>query len=832
MLLGIIGLRDLRVRRLRTALAVGGVALGVALIMAIQIINQATLVAFRQTIEGTAGRAQLQIVAPSESGLPAAVLEAVRGAPGVALAVPVVEGTIFVADGSGESMTIFGVDLGDEASVRAYEGVGADAGKVIDDPLVFLAQPDSIVVTRAFASPRGLGLGDSLSVIAAAGSRRLTVRGLLDARGVAQAYGSGLGIMDIVAAQLLLGKEGRFDRIDMVLADGGEPQVAAAALRALLPPGLAVERPEQRGTQVEAMLRAFQSMLSVTSGIALMVAIFVIYNSLATVVVERRQESGVLRALGARRRQVLGLHLGEALCTGAVGGLVGSGLGVGLAHLLVGTLTGSAAVTFGLPLVAPGITVTPASLGVAFGAGMAAAVLAGTLPALSAARVSPLEAVRQQAPPLRRFARGALGAGFGFGALAVVALWVETRTHVAAFGHVANLGLEMGLALLCVPAVQLSARGFRPLATRLFGASGWLAGESSQRLPLRTATTVAALALGLSMSTTVAIVARSFEISVGEWVLSWTDRDLFVTSAKKERGLVGMPLAETLAAGLRSVPGVQRVDSYRLLRQRYEGDTIALSAIPEPAPDSGVAWVSDSFAARYRKGVGDEVTLETPSGSRSFRIAAVRKNYASDRGTVILGYPTFRETWGDRRVTHFRIDVVPGADPAEVRAEIQHRFGAEHHLLVLEPHALRADILGGVARTFNFMWGVEALTLLVAFLGVIDTLFAALLTRRREIGVLRAIGCTRAQVAAAFALEGLQIGVLGAGLGLAAGVALALMWIVVLFRDTIGYLIDVHLPGVRLAVVALVALILAAVATMVPARRAARLAVTRALAYE
>jgi putative ABC transport system permease protein len=832
-LLRLIGLRDLRVRRARTALAVGGVALGVALVLAIQMINQATLVAFRRTIEGTAGNAQLQVVASSESGLPEAVLDAVRAAPGVTLAVPFVEGSVFVADGSGESLTVFGVDVADEGSVRAYEGVGAGAGELVEDPLVFLAQADSIVVTRAFAAARSLELDGTFPVMAVAGRRTLTVRGLLDARGIARAYGSGLGIMDIFAAQRLLGKDGRFDRIDVVLAAGVTPEAAASALAERLPTGLTVERPEQRGQQVEAMLRAFQSMLGATSGIALMVAMFVIYNSLATVVVERRHESGVLRAVGACRRQVLGLHLGGVLCTGAAGALVGCGLGVVLAHVLVGTLTGSAAVTFGLPLVAPGVSVTPAAVAVAVGAGLVAAVMAGVLPAVTASRATPLEAVRQHVPPVpRRFARGALLGGLALGGLAALALWAESRTHVAALGHAANLGLEAGLALLCVPAVQLSARALRPLAARVFGVSGWLAGESSLRMPLRTATTVAALALGLSMSSTVAIVARSFKASIGDWVTSWADRDLFVTSSKKERGLVGMPLAEALGDGLRAVPGVARVDAYRLLRQRYADDSIGVSAISDATLAGDIARVSDSFALRYRKGAGDEVTLETPTGPRSFRITAVVRDYSSDRGTIIIGYPTFREAWGDGRVTHFRIDLAPGANPAEARAEIFRRFGAEHLIQVLEPHALRAELLTGIARTFRFMWGVEAMTLLVAFLGVLDTLFAGLLARRREIGVLRAIGCRRQQVAAAFGLEGLQIGLLGAGLGIVAGVLLAAMWIVVLFRDTIGYLIDVHLPGLRLGMVVLFALTLAAAAAALPARRAARLTITRSLAYE
>jgi putative ABC transport system permease protein len=830
-LIRLIALRQLAARPGRSALAVVGIALGVALVLSVQLINRSTLAALRDTIEGAAGRAQLQVGAASDAGLPEDVLEKIRAIPEVTLAVPLVEGRALVDDGRGEPLAVFGIDLGDDASVRTYRGVTEDADRVIDDPLVFLAQPDSVVVTRAFATARGLGLGDAIPVMAPTGARRLTVRGLLDPSGIARVYGTSLAVMDVFAAQRLLGREGRFDRVDLVLRDGTDIDATARALEGRLPAGLEVTRPAQRGEQVEGMLRAFQAMLSSTSLIGLMVAVFIIYNSLATVVVERRAEIGILRAVGARRRDVLMLHLAEALGTGMLGALVGCVLGTVLAHLLAGAVTGSAVTALSIDLAPPRLDLGPTTIVVAVAAGLGAIVLAALLPALEAARLPTIEAIRREAPSASPSRGGRwLAGGAALGAVALVCAVAAVRMRAIALGYVAQLGLLGAIALLCVPAVLLSVRVTRPLGARLFGVSGLLAGELGRRMPLRIAITVAGLTIGLSMSAGFAVVARSFDVSVHEWIHSWSKHDFFVRSSARERGFVLAPVPAALAAGLRIVPGVESVTTFRMIRQRYGGDTVTLAASSEAELHGRLAWLSDNFARRYRKHQGDRVVLATPRGRRAFRVARIERSYNSDRGTVTIAAATFRRLWGDHLLSDLGVTLTPNADPTAVRAEILRRFGSSLAIQVLAPKAIEAEILAGVARAFTFTRGLEAVTLLVAFLGVFDTVLASVLARRREVGILRAIGTRRREVAAAFGLEGLWIGALGGGLGLAAGLALAALWILVLFPDLLGYIVDVHVPVGRLGLIGLAALAVAVAAAALPARRAARLTVTDALA--
>jgi len=828
-----VNLRQLRAHPGRAVLAVCAVALGVSLVLAVELINQAVFAAFRETIEGTAGRAQLQVVGTTEVGLPEQVLETVRSAPGVAVAVPIIEGVAFVDDGRGESVTVVGIDLGDEASVRHYEGVGADAGKVINDPLLFLARPDSVVVLRGFASTHELRLGDTIPVVATAGRQTLTVRGLLEPRGMARVYGTSLAVMDVFAAQRLFGKDGHFDRVDVVLAKDTTPEIAAEVLRSQLPLDIAVERPAQRGEQIEAMLRAFQGMLSSTSWVALAVAVFIIYNGLATLVMERRYEIGVLRALGVRRREIARLYLAEALCAGGIGAAIGCGLGVGAAYLLAGPLAGTTSTALGLPFILAVPRAAPGALAIAVGAGFAATVLGAVAPAVTAARVPPVEVLRRCTPPMpgSRGRNALLGAAL-LATLAVACAVGVVRTDQAILGLVSDMSLQAAFALLSIPAVLFAARWIKPVVARFFGVVGWLAGESSLRMPGRTAATVAALAMGLSMSTTVATTGRSFERCVGDWVRWWADRDLFVTSATKERGLMGSPLAGRLGAGLDTVSGVRGVARYRVVRLRYHDGPVALAGASLAGLHGRLAFVSDSFALRYRAEVGQRLRLETPRGPRWFRIAGVRRTYDSERGTVLIAYRTFRRLWRDRLVTYFGLDLAPGADPSAVRREILRRFGVAYRIQVLEPKALEADILAGVRRTFAFTWALEAVTLLVAGLGIFDTVLSGALARQREIGVLRTIGALRRQVVAVFALEGLLVGVLGAVLGITAGIVLSLLWVFVIFPHALGYLVDLHVPWIRLMLVALFAVALATASALGPARRAARVGLAEALSHE
>jgi putative ABC transport system permease protein len=412
-------------------------------------------------------------------------------------------------------------------------------------------------------------------------------------------------------------------------------------------------------------------------------------------------------------------------------------------------------------------------------------------------------------------------------ALAGASFAAAGRSGRPEWGYLANVASLVATALLSVPAVLGATRLLPRAAGRALGVAGRLAGDGAIRMPARAAATVAALALGLSLSAGLSTLARSFDRSVRAWIDTWADDDLVVHSAAKERGFVSVPLPLGLRDALGTVPGVRSVDDFRRIRQRYRGDRIAVTN-GRAGGGKGVG-VSETFARRFAKGRGDLVRLDTPRGRRTFRILYVKRDYNSERGMIEVASRTFRRVWDDRMVTDFGVLLAPGADHAAVRAEILRRFGAAHRLEVLTPAAARDDILRGVSDAFAFTWALELLTLFVGGLGVADTVLASVLARRREVGVLRAIGCRRRDIAATFALEGVFLGAVGALLGIAGGLAMAGIWTGFVFPHLIGYEVDLHVPAAALAGVVVSALALTAAAAAVPARRAARQPIREAL---
>jgi len=315
---------------LRTALTTSGIVLGVAVFVGIHTANSSVMFAFSRTVDRIAGKTELQITA-GEAGFHEDVLEQVQAASTVRIAVPVIEAVVDSnLEGQG-NLLVLGVDMTGDRSLRDYDLDGGDDA-VIDDPLVFLAQPDSIILSKEFASKNKIAVGGHIALGTVEGQKQFTVRGLMKASGLTSAFGGNLAIMDIYAAQHMFGRGRSFDRIDLAVKDGRTLKDAQQELTAMLGPGFQVDPPSGRGQQFEAMLAAYSMMMGISSLFALFIGMFIIYNSFAIAVTQRRSEIGILRALGATRGQIRWLFLGESAVTGLVGSLAGLVFGVLIAR--------------------------------------------------------------------------------------------------------------------------------------------------------------------------------------------------------------------------------------------------------------------------------------------------------------------------------------------------------------------------------------------------------------------------------------------------------------------------------------------------------------------
>ena len=392
-LLRLISFQYARKHLLRSVLTTAGIVLGVALFVGMHTANRSVLQAFNQTVDRIAGKTQLQISA-GESGFGEEVLERVEAMPEIRAAAPVIEAVADTGIRGQGSLLILGVDMTGDRSLRDYNLESGDEA-VIDDPLVFLAQPDSIILTSEFAGRNGIRAGSALPMQTMDGEKRFTVRGILRPGGMTSAFGGNLAIMDIYAAQKVFGRGRRFDRIDIGLKDGIPLEQAQASIRRALGPGFEVEPPSSRGKQFESLLAIYGITVNITTTFALFIGMFIIYNSFGIAVTQRRGEIGILRALGATRGQIRSLFLGESALAGLAGSAAGAGFGLLVSKGIIVNTSALMFSVYGVPQNADRVVVEPALLITAMVVGILTSMLAAWIPARNAARVDPVQALQK-----------------------------------------------------------------------------------------------------------------------------------------------------------------------------------------------------------------------------------------------------------------------------------------------------------------------------------------------------------------------------------------------------------------------------------------------------
>jgi len=860
-LLRFLSLRHFLRHRLRTFLTFLGVVLGVAVIVAIALVNRTLVGSFQRTIDLIAGKAVLQ-VENGESGFRESLFPAIRDTAGVRDAAPAVDGFLPLVGIRGEKLYVYGVDFLADSSIREHEFVGGSFD--LEGALDFIARPDSIALTESFSRRLGLGPGSRVRLATSRGVRDYTVRAILKEQGAAKVFGGNFALMDLPSAQIALGKEGKLDVVDLTIEP--EERVEAVLRRVAVRLGGAaqVTRPRERGEQVESLMTSFRVGLFFVSLVAMFVGFFLIFNTVSVSVVQRRREIGTLRCLGVLRRQILSLFILEALAIACAGSLAGIFAGIFLARaalLAVGQTVNS--LFFQIDLTNGSFALREIWIGLA--SGMGVAVLAAVYPAWEATRVTPLESARQSV--WRPRSRGVSRASFAGLALLILSPALAALSPFISAGGVEKFTLGvmammlflLGLSFLA-PLLVYWWAGLFWRSTACFSAvSGFLGGEarlacdSLRRAPGRSGTTIATLMISLAAIFTVA----AFVTSVRESLLLWVDRmvtaDLVVHSGAKTAGPLNVPLREEFGARLEAVPGVAVVDFYRLIRSNYEGRPVLIESfsarrsapvrtLPTIGGDGGDALrkmaagegviVSESFRDKFGKRTGDMIRLPTPSGTAPFKIIGIYVDYSSDSGSVLIEREVYKKFWGDDLVDAFDLWLAPGADRRAVIDQVNRDYGEAYQLFVSTHGELKRNVVGLMEQSFAVNYAVEIVAVVVAIFSVINTLLASVLDRTREIGVLRAIGATRKQLRGMVLAEAAWIGLLGGVLGLFAGGVMSYHHVVYNTKFLTGWTFQYYYPA-EVAILSLGAsVLLCMLAGYFPAKRAASVPIVSAIGYE
>lgn len=837
----------------RTALTVAGIAVGIAVIVAIQLANQSALRSFSESVDAVAGRANFQI-APDAGMLDENVLvalqplwlERVRFA-------PVIDVEALVQP-QGLPVRILGVDLMSDLHFRDYRWTRIATGDQIAtlegeqqpsiEAFLSLFREGSAIVPETFATEQDLAPGDALRVLFRSRTAELEVRGILQPRGPATAFNGSLLVLDIATAQSALGLEGRLSRIDLILPEP-VPERISSFLASRLPAGSRLERPSRRNERVDRMLRAFRVNLYGLAAVALLVGVFLVYNTVLVSILRRRRDIGVVRTVGVSARQILFVFIGEGVAFGLIGSALGILLGWAMARGaldLVGrtvnqlyVTTAPSEIELRLPLILVGITL-----------GVAVSVLAALQPAWEAAHLPPNAMIR---PGLYQRVAKRFGSGLAVSALATfVVAWSLTRVPpvggIAVGGYVSVALAIAGFALLTPLALQTLSALLGAVYARPFPVAGRLAAASIPASLRRTAIATAALMTAIAMMVSVAIMIGSFRETVDAWVGQTVQSDLWIRPAQGLTNSDVATLPPEVAEEVRAMPEVAAIDRYRGMEVVWRESLITVGSgefevlqswgsIPMVEPSSHRAAVgralrergvliSESLALRHDLRTGQVLEIPTPSGPGSFPIAGIYRDYSNDRGIVVMDRSAWIETFGDRDSNTIAVFLREGVDPVQARRAIEERVSSRWGAFVLTNATIRTEVLRIFDQTFLITWALLGVALIVAVLGIINTLTAMILERRREIAMLLVIGMDRAQITATIVLEASILGIASTGMGLMCGWVLSWILIFVINRQSFGWTIEFDPPALVVAF-SLAATFLATLASaLVPARLARR----------
>jgi putative ABC transport system permease protein len=809
-------------------LSLVGVALGVAVVVAVDLANESATSAFGVSTETVAGRATHSLEGASGT-VPDSLLGVLR-AEGVRPSAPVATGYVTTR---GRVVQLMGIDPLSDGPFRNFTTDQSGGG--LD---LFLSTPGTVFLSPDAAGRLRVSLGDTLGVTYQGVRHVLRVADLLDP-GDAQTARvmESLLIADIGTAQTVLGLQDRLTRIDLIADEATAERIGKA-----LPASITVGRPEARSQALERMTDAFRLNLTALSFLALVVGVFLVYNTTTFSVVQRRTLIGYLRAVGVTRREVFGLVLGEALVIGLIGTILGVLLGIvlgrGLVELVSQTIND---LYFTVAISSFDLSAWTIAKGILLGVG--ATAVAALLPAYEAAHTPVATVVRRSSSEdgLRRVlprlsAAGVLLLAIGTGVLA----WPSVGLVAA---YAALLAAILGFALL-VPALTVGfGRLVRPLAGWIGGATGRMAAGGLEAHLSRVSVAVAALAVAVAATIGVGTMIGSFRETVVVWLEGALVADVYAQppSLVARRGEAS--LTPEVVRALAEADGVASFYSIRNAEVLTpDGEPTQLIAIRGgeaqertfrlKTGDPGVVWprlrsgeavlISEPLSLKRGLAPGDTLRLVTDRGPRGFPIAGVFFDYASDLGVAMIYRSTYEQLYADRGVSGMAFYAQPGVSPDSLVERMRAAVAGEQDVILRSNAGLRQYSMDIFDRTFTITSVLRLLAMAVAFVGILSALMALQLERARELATLRAVGMTRREVGG---LIGLQTGLMGLAAGLLSlplGLGLAAALIFVVNRRSFGWTLQFSLtPGILLTALAL-ALVAALLAGVYPAWRMAQ----------
>jgi putative ABC transport system permease protein len=818
------------------ALALIGLALGVGTIVAVDIATESARRAFELSLQAINGAATHEIEG-SSNGIDERLYARLRiaGLPGQGAlsAAPLVSGYVTVGE---RVLQLIGLDPPASRELAGEGGGSAPAAALADRALArqWFTSPGAVIMSAQLARELAIGTDGHFDLSVGGVAHPATLIARLDDAGPGF---DGLILTDIAQAQEWLHGLGRLSRIDLRIPPDSTATLLAR-LKSLLPADLTITSTRAAARETFAMTDAFTTNLRAMSLLALLVGTLLIYGSVSFAVLERAPIIGVLRALGTTRREILTLVLGEAALLGIAGAALGVLLGIAIGHALVGLVSQTINDLYFVVAVRQ-VSVPPRILAEALAAGVATALIAAWLPARELAGSTPRLSLTRSVleSRVREVARALAFAGALLALAAGLTVVLSGRSLLAGFA-------ALFLLLVSVAAMTpLALRALALAAARLAAARSPVA-----RLALsdvgnslsRTGVAIAALGMALAAMIGVAVMVESFRESLREWLTQTMRADVYVSAPGVAESLERR-LEPGVIRALLEVPGVRAHSEGRRVEVASPAGPIDVNAValaPQSQPgfrftqgDPEAAWrafahggvlISEPLAWRLSLAPGRTLSLTTAEGNQAFTVAGVYREYANERGEVLMDLKVYRQYWHDEAVAGLGLYLEPGVDAA---GAVQALFAAVHGrqaLLIRSNADIRALSMRIFERTFVITRVLYWLAAGVASLGLLSALLAWQLTRARELALLRTLGLTPAGSAVLGLAQTLFMAIAAFLVALPAGILTALVLTDVINRRAFGWQLDLHLTAAQFSNALWLALASALAAGLYPAWRSAR----------
>ena len=780
------------------ALSILGVALGVAMVVSIDLSNSSAQRAFSISAEAIAGKATHQIVGAGEE-LDEQVYRNLRVEHGLRTIAPVIEGYGRL-EGLSRSFQILGVDPIAEGPFRDFSS--QESGL---DLAGFIGGTASALLTKPVQLELGLGLNDTLDVSVGGVVFPVKLIGTIEVENerTEQALESVM-VVDIATAQALFDMPTKLSRIDLVLPS----TTAMASIEAVLPEGVLLQDAGSTSKTLSQMTRAFELNLQALSLLALLVGMFLIYNTMTFSVVQRLPLIGRLRALGVTKAEILSMILKEAVLIGLIGTMAGIASGIALAQLLVKLVTQSINDLY-FVLSVQDLAIEPGPILKASLLGLGATLLAAYWPAREASQAQVTTVLRRSNRESRLSERlpALTVGGIIIGLIGASLLLLPNGGIIVAY--LSLLLVILGFSLI-IPACMVGLGSLlRPVLGRLNGIIGTMSVQGILSELSRTSIPVAALVVAVASTVGVGVMVDSFRVTVVSWLESQLQADIYVQPPSSVARFADAELLPELVQTLQETEGVDRVHSVysETVTTNYGPSnlvTTSLGALAQKTyeiqrleegfwdrfTDEQVVMVSEVYA--YRKGVlmGDTLWLQTDKGLHGFLIQAMYYDYASDIGSITMNREVYNRFYDNRAISGLALYASDDTEVDVLVARLRDRAQGLQEVFVRSNRGLREASIEIFDRTFTVTYVLRLLAIVVAFVGILSSLMALQLERAKEHAVLRANGMTPAQLWNYVIMQTGVMGVISGLLSLPLGVIISYVLVYVINLRSFGWTLD------------------------------------------